>query len=414
MYLDIITAKKGGSGKTLLALIKFEEVVKKMDNVAVIDLNDMNPDFYTIIRNVFDVYLLEKGIVKPETARIDEAILKIYNVHPYKLTMDGREKRVLLVKLRQPLRFSSIDMLIALRQIIDILAEESIEYAIVDTNTSYETLVPWFLEEDTKYLDVFPTAYMLGTNLKEQLLEFLRRYMGGLLSTNIVFTTILPLSIFGSSWGLKAEMGKLAESVEFIRSRIHGDAKMYSNIVVNSYLPLGAQHRGYLRRTIEFIGNMLKKVLMRKPTIKIPKKNIWDIEDIESFIEQTMVMQDIGELNDAVANIRKNLRRAYIYLKEYERKVTRVLNFYISPIYDYDLSDVIMQLKGGELTKLIQPEKMEKKGGIIVPIIEALLEEFAEIVATTTPESDIYDYREIHIIYGYGQKFSEFLDYIMK
>ena len=168
-------------------------------------MNDMNPDSYLISTSILDFYE-ERGLIQ----RVPEEDLEKYTdykpffiLHAYRLInqQSGHTQNILIIKPRyvigedDPLKlnkFSSLDTFILLWKITEFLSVSNlnIDYVVVDTNMSYEALIPWFLEDEeasNKYFSLFWTDYILDADNRDILYQILKAKTVEILKKKIIY-----------------------------------------------------------------------------------------------------------------------------------------------------------------------------------------------------------------------------------
>lgn len=292
VILDIITSKKGSSGKTLISLFKFDLGIKNMYNVIGVDTNDMNPDMYTILHSIFRV--MQKVMYdESEKMRGISNLRKYLHIHQrgpnvdigslsgfnYVLTIrrtryDGSHNiQYVEIKRFQPreqikskdiddiaskfiVRFSTLDMIWVLNDLIDYVNaldrrhNSDIDYIVIDTNTSCMTFQHFVQPIGKLKLSVmdFPFAGSIVTDASEVdacLQQHINRLIEAFLTDKsnkqekrtidltVVITFILPLFVFLNINQDNSFLEKELEVLRNISQRL--ETKFVPHIIANMY-----------------------------------------------------------------------------------------------------------------------------------------------------------------------------------
>ncbi len=438
MIIDIVTAKKGGSGKTLVSLVKFDVAFREKLNIALVDMNDMNPDSYLISTSILDFYE-ERGLIQ----RVPEEDLEKYTdykpffiLHAYRLInqQSGHTQNILIIKPRyvigedDPLKlnkFSSLDTFILLWKITEFLSVSNlnIDYVVVDTNMSYEALIPWFLEDEeasNKYFSLFWTDYILDADNRDILYQILKAKTVEILKKKIILTIIFPLSMLIRKSAAMDEIDKISNAMEAIRrikekNGVGAANGPYINLVINAYIPIYRRISlgNYLRYLIRSVYRKLKRLSTQKINMKECEggNGIKDIECIRAIISKGIKDRKISNINDMLSALRSNLISLFEMIERIERKID-INNFFVAPIYSHDISDMIFRLRSGykELKELgLKVKKLSHEEGLIEPVWRKFLALIDIVKEETIPPEMKHMLVKAHLVGGYSRKFRAML-----
>lgn len=368
--LDIITARKGGSGKTITALVKLNEAFTEGLNVLLIDTNDMNPDAADIAIGTFDLFV---KIFGDKQVEVEEYVISgriKYRKYIVNIEGTGHTKKIGIIWSEGANRGSAHDFWKIIIRSKNIIEKENYQYVIIDTNTAFDSITP-----DIDTLNV--RNFIFLNWLSEELGKFveanksIEKLIKDIPAENFILTHILRLGVLSDEESLKTEF----EMLETFRKLVQKNKKTaFLQIVINNYVALS----GEISKKKSFSSSLLKhfrkskqsEVFDLKPLIgddsfqlRLPNGIILDsnalrniiakyVQEHESSINKIKSDAFYKEKNRSyitkriLKNLTKELAKMFIDILRYEHDYKeKILNLAVIPYYDYDLSTLIYDLK---------------------------------------------------------------------
>ncbi len=368
--LDIITARKGGSGKTITALVKINEAFNEGLNVLLIDTNDMNPDAADITIGTFDMYA---KIFGPKQIKVEERIIAgriAYKKYIINIKGTGKQKNVGVIWSKGANRGSSHDFWKIISRSKNIIEHEGYQYIVIDTNTAFDSITP-----DIETLEVRNFIFLNWLSEKlgkyEEANEVVENLIEEIPSKNFALTHILRLGVLSDKRSLLNEF----ELLEKFRKLMQKKGKnAFVQVVINNYVALSGeftQKKGFISFVSKIFKTKDSKATMERfesckskdTDIQIGNGIILSSKSLSNIIgkyveeHETKIRKietDAYEKNHSrnyitkrvLKNLTKVLAKMFLELLKYENETKqKILNLSIIPYYDYDLSTLIYDLK---------------------------------------------------------------------
>jgi len=388
IVVDFIVSKRGSSGKTLVSMVKTDVALAYGYRVWGIDMNDMNPDYSTIYRYLFEIldklyghdedfrkiFWIEKlGFVDSEWPFSKEEFWNIecsgytysYLDRDLSSTLE-REfylfngQRYIRRGTTYTVKQSLVDLAQYLRIILNTIStmgdESKDTYIVTDTNIPYTSLIVYSAKHIKSVAEGFPlTMYIPGakdtfsdilTSLYESIMS-LGKYM------KLVITYILPLEVFLKEEAIETEFDALRRISSDLESTL-GKAVLEFHLIANMYVPLRYDIISRMMRLstdiIEKAEKLSGKIAANKEFLSIDEMNkilrgLTEI-DVEGIVTKVKAQK-----SEFVENRIKIFAR--ILILYYALLNSRVKNLSVMPIYDADISYLVELLRTPGLAEII-------------------------------------------------------------